>query len=149
MPVSTAFATALNNLLYNNANIANLGDATGVRGSSVAGNFYIAAHTASPGAAGNQSTNECTYSGYARVAVARSASGFTVSNASVSNAGVIQLPQNTGGSPQTITHISVGFQNSGAGMIFRYAALATPYVVQPNTTPEIAIGALVGALSLS
>jgi hypothetical protein len=33
-------------LLFNNTNWANLGDATGLRGSSTAGSFYVSLHTA-------------------------------------------------------------------------------------------------------
>ena len=39
-------------------------------GSSVAGSLYVSLHTADPGVGGGQNTNEATYSGYARVAVA-------------------------------------------------------------------------------
>lgn len=66
------------NLLFNNTNAANIGDATGLRGSSTAGNLYISLHTSDPGATGDQTTNEATYTSYARVAVVRSASGWTV-----------------------------------------------------------------------
>ena len=40
--------------------------------------MYLALHTADPGELGNsQSTSEIAYTGYARVAIARSSSGFT------------------------------------------------------------------------
>lgn len=66
-------------LIFRNANaLANVGDATGLRGSSTAGSLYIALHTADPGATGNQTTSEATYTSYARVGVVRSNSGWTL-----------------------------------------------------------------------
>jgi len=42
-------------------------------------NLYLALHTSDPGEAGGQSTNEADYTGYARVAVPKTAAGWTVS----------------------------------------------------------------------
>jgi hypothetical protein len=78
MSASNTTETNLLLLLFNNSNWANLGDATGVRGSTTAGSLYISLHTADPGEAGNQSTSEATATGYARQPVARSSAGFTV-----------------------------------------------------------------------
>jgi hypothetical protein len=47
--------------LFNNANWSNIGDATGIRGSSTAGSLYLSLHTSSPGEAGDQTTNEISY----------------------------------------------------------------------------------------
>ncbi len=70
--------------IFNNSDIANIGDATGLRGSSTAGSLYVSLHTGDPGEAGDQTTNECAYTSYARVAVARSGAGWTVTGNSVS-----------------------------------------------------------------
>ena len=40
--------------------------------------LYVSLHTGDPGEAGSQTTSECAYGSYARVAVARSGSGWTV-----------------------------------------------------------------------
>ena len=48
MSMSNAAETAWLTLLLNNTNWANIGDATGLRGSTVAGSLYIALHTADP-----------------------------------------------------------------------------------------------------
>jgi hypothetical protein len=64
-------------LIFQNLAWANIGDASGLQPSGAAGNFYISLHTANP-AGGNQTTSECTYTSYARVAVVRSAGGWTV-----------------------------------------------------------------------
>lgn len=79
-------------LVFQNTNIANLGDATGVRGSTTAGSLYLSLHTADPGADGSQTTSETAYTGYARQAVARSAAGFTVTGQSVTLTSAISFP---------------------------------------------------------
>lgn len=146
MSASNAFETGLLTLIYNNTNYANVGDATGLRGSSTAGSFYIGLHTADPGEAGSQTTSEATYTSYARVAVARSGAGFTVSGNSVSNAAAVTFPAATGGS-NTITHFSVGTDSSGAGTLLFKGALSSPtsVVVSTGITPSFAIGTLTNA----
>lgn len=124
MSKGNTFENDLLLLLFNNTNIANLGDATGLRGSSVAGSLYVSLHTADPGEAGDQTTSEASYTGYARVAVARSAGGFTVSSNQVSNTAAVTFGQCTAGSA-AITHWALGISSSGAGKILYKAPLGT------------------------
>lgn len=65
-------------LIFTNTTWANIGDATGLVKSTTDGVFYISLHTADP-SSGDQSTSETTYTGYARISVVRTASGWTVS----------------------------------------------------------------------
>ena len=141
MSLSNAAETDLLNLLFNNTNWANLGDATGLRGATTTGSFFISLHTADPGEAGNQSTSEATYTGYARVAVARSAGGWTVAGATVSNTAIINFAACTAGS-NTITHFSIGRDTSGVGEIIISGALTASLPVSAGITPSFAIGAL-------
>lgn len=143
MSKSNTFENDLLLLLFNNTNIANIGDATGLRGSSAAGNLYIALHTADPGEAGDQTTNEVAYTSYARVAVARSSGGFTVATNTVTNAAAITFPQCTGGSA-TATHFSIGTSASGAGKILYSGALTASLAISNGITPEFAAGDLDG-----
>jgi len=83
MSKSNTFENNLLLLIFNNTNIANIGDATGLRGSTAAGSLYWALHTADPGEAGSAITSETAYTNYARVAAARSGAGFTVTANSV------------------------------------------------------------------
>ena len=76
MSKTNAWENGLLLLVFNNTNFANVGDATGLRGSSAAGNLHLSLHTSDPGEAGSQTTNEIAYTSYARVAVARSGAGF-------------------------------------------------------------------------
>lgn len=141
MSASNAFETSLLTLIFNNTNNANVGDATGLRGSSTAGVFYIGLHTADPGEAGTQTTSETSYTSYARVSVARSSGGWTIAGNSVSNTAAINFPACTGGSA-TITHFSIGSDVSGTGNLFFSGALGTSLAVSNGITPSFAIGQL-------
>ena len=88
-------------------------------------NLFVALHTADPGEAGDQTTNEATYTGYARVAVARNSGGWTVAGNQSGNTAEITFPECTGGS-NTITHVSIGLVVSGASQILYTGALTAP-----------------------
>lgn len=106
-------------------------------------NLYIALHTADPGEAGSQTTSECAYGSYARVTVARSGAGFTVSGNSVSNTALVQFPECTSGS-ETATYFSIGTASSGAGQIVVSGALSSSLGISSGIQPQFAIGALTG-----
>lgn len=142
MSKSNAFETNFLNHIFNNAAIANIGDATGLPAAAAAGNLYVSLHTADPGEAGNQSTSETTYTGYARVAVARSGAGWTVAGNQVSNAAAITFGACTVGTP-VITHFGIGTSSAGAGNLLFSGAMSASLSVSPGITPEIAIGGLV------
>lgn len=129
-------------LLFNNTTWANIGDATGIVGSSTAGSFYASLHTADPGEAGDQTTNEISYGSYARVAIARSSAGFTVSNNQVSNTAQTQWPSCTSGTP-TATHFGIGRASSGAGELLYSGALSDSLAISSGIQPTAAAGALV------
>lgn len=116
MSKSNAWENGLLLLLFNNTNFANVGDATGLRGSTTAGSLYLSLHTADPGEAGTQSTSETAYTGYVRVAVARSGAGWTIATNSASNAAAIAFAQ-CGVTGATITHFGIGTDSSGAGTL--------------------------------
>ncbi len=136
MSKSNSWENALLLLLFNNTNVANVGDATGLRGSSTAGNLYVGLHTADPGEAGDQTTSEITYTSYARVAVARSGAGWTVTANSVSPAGAITFPAGTGGSG-TATHFSVGTAASSTGVLLYKGAVSPNIVCGNGVTPQL------------
>lgn len=141
MSATNAFETALLTLYFNNTDHANIGDAAGLQNSTAAGNFYVSLHTGDPGETGDQTTNEATYTSYARVAVARSGAGWTVSGNNVSNTAAITFPAATGGS-NTITHFGIGSDSSGAGNLFFKGALGASRVISSGITPSFAIGEL-------
>jgi hypothetical protein len=141
MSATNAFETSLLSHIFANANIANVGDATGLRGSSTAGSLYVSLHTADPGETGDQTTSEATYTSYARVAVARSGAGWTVSGNNASNAAAVTFPAATGGS-NTITHFGIGTDSSGTGNLLFKGALSASLAVSSGITPSFAIGEL-------
>ena len=145
MSATNVFENGLLSLIFENANYANVGDATGLRGSTTAGVFYISLHEvgagSGPGEAGDQTTNEGNYTSYARVSVARSTAGWTVASSVADNDGAITFPACTGGS-DTITHFGVGSDASGAGNLFLWGALTASLAVSSGITPSFAAGAL-------
>ena len=145
MSMSNASETALLNLLFNNTDWANVGDAAGLQNSAEAGSFYVALHTADPTDAGNQTTSEASYTGYTRVAVARTGGGWTVSGNQVSNAATVQFGECTAGSA-TVTHFSVGLLASGAGDILYSGALSASRAVSAGITPLFNPATLVGTV---
>lgn len=123
-------------LLFNATTIANVAiNAT----SSPLTNLYVALHTSDPGTGGNQQTNEVGYTSYARVAVIRDNTGWTVTGtgpASCSPVATVSFPQGTGGSG-TVSFFSVGSLVSGTGKVF-YSGTVTPNIVTGNgVTPQL------------
>ena len=129
--------------IFNNSDIALIGDATGLRGSSVAGSLYVSLHTGDPGEAGTQTTCECAYTSYARVAVARTAGGWTISGNAVTNAALVQFPQCTGSS-ETATYFAIGTASSGAGKILYRGALSASLAISSGIQPQFGAGDLDG-----
>lgn len=137
-------------LLFNNTNWANLGDATGLRGSTVAGSFFVALSTGALTAASAQNTTEAAYTGYSRQAVARSGAGWTVSGtapATAANAAAITYTVASGGTPETETYFSIGRDTSGAGEVIFWGQLTAPLVVNNGITPQFAIGACAATMT--
>lgn len=88
-------------------------------GTSPATNLYVSLHNGNPGAGGSQTTNETAYTNYARVAVARTTGGWTVSGSNpvqVANASGISFAQ-CGATGDTLTHWGIGLSASGAGTL--------------------------------
>jgi len=120
-------------LIFNATAIANIADNAAT---SPLTNLYVSLHTADPGEAGSQTTNETAYTSYARVAVARTSGGWTVTAASVSPAATIVFPTCTAGT-STITHFAVGTLSSGAGKLL-YSGTVTPNIsVSNGVAPQL------------
>lgn len=130
-------------LLFNATAFANIAD--NAAGSPLT-NLYVALHTADPGDGGSQTTNEVTtgqYALYARVAVARTSGGWTVTATgspavtSVSPVATVAFPTtNATGTGCTASYFSVGTDISGAGHLL-YAGAITPGIIIPATTAGI------------
>lgn len=130
---SDTFENDLLKLIFNATAIANMADNAAT---SPLTNLYVSLHTADPTDAGTQTSNETSYTGYARVSVARNGTGWTITGNSVSPTANIDFPQCTAGTA-TITHVGVGTASSGAGKLL-YAGAVTPSIaVAAGVVPRI------------
>jgi hypothetical protein len=141
MSMTNAAEQAFLDLLFQNANWANIGDATGLRGSSANGSLYISLHTADPGEAGDQTTNETSYTSYARAAVNRDPDNWVRSTSTVSNNTTISFAQCTGG-VSSITHFGIGTSSTGSGGLIMKGNLTATLAVSAGIQPQFATGAL-------
>jgi hypothetical protein len=99
-------------------------------------NIIVAGHTADPGDAGSQSTSEIAYTSYARVNVARTSGGWTITGNSCSPVAAINFPAGTGGSG-TMAFFSTGKSGGGASPIL-FSGTVTPNIVcGSGVTPSL------------
>jgi len=139
MPKSTTTCNNLLKLVFNATNWANVADNAS---SSPYTNLYLSLHTADPGVGNAQTTNETSYTNYARIAVARTSGGWTVSTNTASNTALAQFAQ-CGASGATLTHVAIGTASSGAGNVLYAGALNSSLAVANGIQPQFAALALV------
>jgi hypothetical protein len=119
---------------------------------STSGNvsLYVALHTANPDETGNQNTSEAAYTGYARVAVARTSAGWTVSGGQTVNTAIIQFPLCAGGTA-ICSYVSIGTQNATSGQaaaatsgqIIYYGQLNDNRTISDGIQPQFSQGDLI------
>jgi hypothetical protein len=126
MSKGNTFENDLLKLIFNGTAIPDLAENDA---SSPATTLTVALHTADPGEGGDQTTSEIAYTGYARIAVARTAGGWTVTGNSVSPTVAIDFPVMTAGAGGTVTHFSVG---TGTGNKLLYSGTVTPNILVVN-----------------
>jgi hypothetical protein len=131
--------TKILELLFENKDWANIGDATGLRGATVPGSFFIALFTASPTDTGSVAA-EATYTGYARKGVTRADGSWTAVSDTTDNLAAITFDECTAGS-DTITHLAVMTAVTGGDMVL-HGALSASLAVSAGITPNIPIGDL-------
>lgn len=132
MGKSNVASNALLNLIFQATTWANVAENAS---SSPITNIYASLHTANPGAGGNQSTSEAAYSGYARVAVVRTSSGWTTATSeTLSPVAPISFPAATGGA-ETETYAALGTAASGAGEILYSGPISPTIAVANGVTP--------------
>lgn len=125
MSKGNTFENDLLKLIFNATAIANIADNAS---SSPLTNLAVALHTADPGEAGDQTTSEAAYTGYARISVARTTGGWTVTANSVSPLADIDFGEATASPGGPITHVSIGPTGGGATKIL-YSGVLTPNIV--------------------
>ena len=104
-------------------------------------NLYVSLHTGTLSASSAQNTSEAAYGSYARVAVARTTGGWSLSSQTISNVAAVTFPACTSGS-ETETYVGIGTASSGVGQLLYFGALTSSLAVSSGITPQFAIGAL-------
>lgn len=140
MTLSNTFENDLAKLVFQGTAIVNIADnaATGPLTS-----LYLSLHTGDPGEAGNQGTSESAYTSYARVAVARTSTGFAVA------ANVVSLVANADFAQATetgvaVTHFSVGVAATATGGKILVSGTVTPNIsISDGVTPRLTTGTTV------
>lgn len=133
MSMSDATENALLLLIFNATAWANYADNAA---SSPQTDIAYSLNTADPGEAGTMSTSEITYTDYARVNVARTGVGHTVTANSVSPAAAVSFPAGSGGSG-TATYFCQGKTGGGAAAIL-FSGTVTPNIVTGSgITPQL------------
>jgi len=102
--------------------------------------LWFSLHTGTgPTEAGDQTTAEVAtsaYGGYTRKSIARTATGFTVTNNSVSPAANLDFPSCTSGTA-TITYGGIGTASSGAGVLMYKGAITPSISVSAGVIPRL------------
>ena len=139
MPKSTSASNSILALIFNATTWADIAENDT---SSPATNLYLSLHTADPGVGGSQTTNETSYTNYARIAIARTTGGWDApSGGATANAALAQFAQ-CGASGATLTHVAIGTGSSGAGLVLYAGALTSSLAVANGIQPQFAAGAL-------
>jgi hypothetical protein len=134
MSKGNTFINDILNLIFNATPIANIADNAATAPLT---SLYVSLHTASPGAAGNQTTSEAAYTGYARVAVARTTGGWSASTVqSTSPVASITFGTATAGS-ETETYFGVGTASSGTGKLLIFGTLSPNVTITLGITPSL------------
>lgn len=133
MPKNTNWATNILKLLFQGVGIAGIADNTAT---SPLTNLYISLHTANPGASGSQTTSEAAYTGYARVAVPRSTSGWNVASGVANPIAAINFPAATGGS-ETEAFFGIGSAATGTGQLFYPGSISPTIAVSQGVQPQL------------
>ena len=136
MGLNASFSAELLSLIFENQDIANLGDANGVQHSAVNGSVEIAL-IQSNGSVAN-------YTSYQRVLVGRNTGTWNSVTNSISNADEITFPTSTGGS-NTINKFRIYYGASGTApysLIIGEDNLTASQTITAGETPKFAVGAL-------
>lgn len=140
MSLSNSAEDALLKLIFNATAWANYADNAAT---SPQTNIHVGLHTADPGEGGTMSTSECAYTSYARVNVARTTGGWTVSGTApttVNPVANIDFPQAGATTAETATHFSAGKTGGGAAAILFSGTVSPNISIDDGVTPRLTTG---------
>lgn len=114
MQASNTFENEFLKLLFQNIDIANIGNAAGIQGSVTAGNLYIRLCTDAVVVSDSQIGTECAYTGYVAggVAVARTTGGWSVMGSEAKNVSSVTFGECTAGS-ENVRYVEIWRNNTG------------------------------------
>lgn len=139
MAKSTDVCNSILALIFNATAWVNMADNAGA---SPLTNLYLALYTDDPGVGGDPRTNEATYTGYARKAVARTTGGWLVPSGGVTkNTALAQFVECSGGS-NIITHVAIVTTASGDGDVLYAGQLTSPRTISNGIQPQFSAEAL-------
>lgn len=131
MPKSTVFANDVLSLTFRAVSIANIAQNNAT---SPATAMSIALHTSTPAAGGDQSTNEISYTGYARVtSMTRDTAGTA-------------FPAPSGGVITTTANIDFGLMTAGTGGTAGFASIG--HTPSTTTNKMLMFGAISPTISV-
>lgn len=106
--------------------------------------LYLALYTADPGVGGDPRTNEATYTGYARKAVARTVAGWLAPSGGVTKNTALQQFVECSGGTNIITHVAIVTTGPTLidGDVLYAGELASPRTISTGIQPQFALEAL-------
>lgn len=141
MSKGSTYETDILSLLLTATPIANIADNAATDPIT---SIWASLHTADPTDNGTQGTSEASYSGYARVSVARSTTGFVVAGGSASPVAAITFAEAASTTTMTLTHCAFGQTSASTGGKIFYSGEISPNIsigsgVQPRLTTASSI----------
>jgi len=140
MSKSNTFENELLLHIFQNADIADVGDAAGLQNSAAAGLLYVSLHTATLSDTSVQNTSEIAYTNYTRVGVTRTSGGWTVTNNTVTPTATIAFPAAGASGGATVTHFAVGTAATSTGKVLYWGTVTPNIVVSEGVTPQLTTG---------
>lgn len=99
--------------------------------------LYVSLHTSNPGEGGSQTTSEASYSGYARVLMARDNLTWDITANVVTPIADIEFPEPTSPTSQVLTYFAVGTEVSGTGKILYSGPLSPSITAEEAVKPTL------------
>lgn len=130
---STDFVDKILKLIFHGDAIADLAEDDTT---SPATSLYVSLHTATP-MAGDQTTSEISYTGYAREAVSRDSGGWSIASGVVSNVASIYFGPMTGGTGGTATHFGIGTSLTGSGILLYSGPISPSLEIDTGDQPVL------------
>ena len=144
MPLSPNFSAGIAQLLFQQISTLTTNIAVN---STLATNtvLWASLHTAAP-TSNTQSSAEAAYTSYARVSIARTTVGWSVTNGtsagaatSISPLATVSFPAATGGT-ETETYFGIGLSSAGAGTLLLSGSISPTLAVSNGVTPQLTTG---------